>query len=104
MTLTFVVGPFVVAQAAFNGYLQAFLYIVLHAFCGFSPCHEPEPLSVVHPFTVGVHAAFVDGKAETCDFVVVAKVLHFRFCTRRPISMTEFLIVLIMCVCLVINE
>ena len=94
MALAFVIGPFIVAQAAINGHLQAFFYVAFDTVGGFSPSHKCEPLRIVHPLSVGIHTTFVNSKAKTRDFVV-AKAFHFRFCTWRPINMTEFLIVLI---------
>ena len=82
VALALVVGPLVVAQAATDADLHAFLDVVLDALGDFAPRHDVEPLRVVHPFLVGVAAALVHGEAEACLLVVVAKVSHFRFCTR----------------------
>jgi len=104
MALAFVVGPFVVAKRAFDGDLLAFPDIAFHPRGYCAPSDEIEPMRFVHPFVVGVFASFRHGKAETGFFFVVAQFFTSGSTPGRPISMTEFLIVLMMVCVFVISN
>ena len=81
MALSFVVGPFVVFEAAVDGNPLAFLHVLLDAVGDSTPGDDGEPLGVVDPFAIGVLLVFRYSKAET-GFLVVVEGLDFRFCTR----------------------
>ena len=81
MALAFVVGPFVIAEAALNGNPLAFLHVSFDAVGDWAPGHDGEPLGVVDLFSVGILLAFRNGKMEARHLVVVEH-SHFRFCTR----------------------